>query len=123
MSEETIEMICITCPVGCSLQVRHDGKHVTEVEGHGCKRGTDYAEKEFSDPRRMVASTVRVRGGVHPLVPVYTSAPIPKRLIFDLLAELREVRLDAPVEVGQVVVLNVLNTGIDVLASRNLPTG
>jgi CxxC motif-containing protein len=68
----------------------------------------------------MVTSTVKVKGGVYPLVPVYTAAPIPKPLIFDLLAELRRVELKAPVKVGQVVLQNVLSTGIDVLASRNL---
>lgn len=121
MSEETVNTICITCPVGCSLEVTLAGQAVTKVEGHGCKRGTEYAEEEISDPRRMVASTVRVRGGVHLLVPVYTAAPLPKHLIFELLAQLREVELDAPVDAGQVVVRNALETGVDVLASRNLP--
>jgi len=121
MNEETSKMICITCPVGCSLEATHDGRRVTKVEGQGCKRGIEYAGKEVSDPCRMVASTVRVRGGVHPLVPVYTANPIPKHLIFDLLAQRRAQELDAPVEVGQIVMANALNTGIDVLASRNLP--
>lgn len=113
-------MICITCPMGCALEVTHEGKTVTRVEGHSCKRGPKYAEAELTDPRRMVTSTVKVHGGVYPLVPVYTSAPIPKPLIFDLLRELRQVELVAPVKVGQVVLENALSTGIDVLASRNL---
>ena len=121
MAEETSEMICITCPVGCALRVTHDGRRVIHVEGHGCKRGIEYADKELSDPRRMVATTVVVRGGVHPLVPVYTAGPIPKHLIFGLLAELRRVELEAPVSAGQVVLDNALGTGIDVLASRDLP--
>ena len=70
MVEETSEMICITCPMGCALRVTHDGRRVIQVEGQGCKRGIEYAEKELSDPRRMVATTVVVRGGVHPLFAV-----------------------------------------------------
>jgi CxxC motif-containing protein len=121
MAEETTKIICITCPMGCSLEVTHEGKTITKVDGHECKRGLEYVEAELTDPRRMVTSTAKVKGGVYPLVPVYTAAPIPKPLIFDLLAELRKVELQAPVKVGQVVLENALDTGIDVLASRNLP--
>jgi len=121
MAEETTKIICITCPMGCTLEVTHEGKTITKVEGEQCKRGKEYAQAELTDPRRMVTSTVKVKGGVHPLVPVYTAAPIPKPKIFDLLAELRKVELPAPVETGQKVLENALDTGIDVLASRNLP--
>jgi CxxC motif-containing protein len=120
MAEEMNKIICITCPMGCTLEVTHEGKTVTKLEGNSCKKGLKYAEAELTDPRRMVTSTVKVKGGVYPLVPVYTAAPIPKPLIFDLLAELRKVELKAPVKVGQVVLQNALSTGVDVLASRNL---
>jgi CxxC motif-containing protein len=115
------KLICVNCPMGCTLDVTIDGKTVVEVSGNTCKLGTEYAQAEISDPRRMVASTVKVRGGSHPLVPVYTAAPIPKPQIFDLLAQLREVELSAPVEVGQIVLRDVLGTGVNVLASRDLP--
>ena len=121
MAEETTKMICITCPVGCTLEVTHEGETIIGVKGDTCKRGIDYAEAELTDPRRMVTSTVKVWGGMHSLVPVYTAAPIPKPLIFDLLAELRKVELQASVELGQVALENALDTGIDVLVSRNLP--
>jgi CxxC motif-containing protein len=122
MAEETANLICITCPMGCSLAVTHEGKAVLTVEGNQCKRGLDYAAHELSDPRRMVTTTVRVRGGLHPLSPVYTSAPIPKPLIFDVLDELRGVELQAPVHAGDVVLVNALGTGVNVLASRDMPT-
>ena len=118
--DETVRLICITCPMGCTLQVNREGQTVTKVEGNSCKRGLDYAQAELTDPRRMVTSTVKVRGGLHPLLPVYTAAPIPKPLILELLSVLRKVELHAPVKAGQVVVGNALNTGIDVLASRDL---
>lgn len=121
MAEEISKIICITCPVGCTLEVTHEGKTLVKVDGHQCKKGIDYAEGELTDPRRMVTSTVKVQGGVLPLVPVYTAAPVPKPLIFDLLVELRKVELQAPVQVGRVVLKNALDTGVDVLASRNLP--
>jgi CxxC motif-containing protein len=104
------------------MDVTQDGGMVLAIGGNACERGNDYAQAELTDPRRMVASTVRVNAGIHPLVPVYTSAPFPKPLIFDLLAELRRLELEAPVELGQAVLENALGTGVDVLASRDLPT-
>jgi CxxC motif-containing protein len=118
---ERSELICVTCPMGCKLEVTHEGKSVVDIAGNVCKRGAAYAASELADPRRMVATTVQVQGGVHPLVPVYTAAPIPKHLIFRLLAELREVVLRAPVRAQQPVLEDALGTGVGILASRDLP--
>ena len=118
---ETTELICVTCPMGCSLEVTHEGKTVLGVDGSVCKRGQAYAAGELADPRRMVATTVQVTNGVHPLVPVYTTAPLPKPLIFGLLSELRQVVLEAPVEAGQVVLDDALGTGVVVRTSRAMP--
>ncbi len=122
MAEETSNLICITCPMGCSLTVTHAGKTVLRVKGNQCKRGKDYAAQELADPRRMVTTTVRVQGGLHPLLPVYTAAAIPKPLIFELLSELRGLELQAPVHAGDIVLANALGTGVNVLASRDMPT-
>ncbi len=118
--EEKDKIICITCPKGCTLDVTHDGKTVIKVEGSGCKRGQEYVERELVDPRRMVATTVRVSGSLHPLLPVYTSAPFPKPRIFELLAALRQVELDVPIKTGDVVMRDALGEGIDILASRDI---
>ncbi|MCS7061103.1 MAG: DUF1667 domain-containing protein [Anaerolineae bacterium] len=118
--EQTDTLICITCPMGCSLAVVHEGQTVIQVTGNHCNRGPRYAQAELSDPRRMVATTVKVRGGSKRLLPVYTAAPFPKSRIFELLAVLRNLEVEAPVRADQVVLANALGTGIDVLASRDL---
>ena len=64
MTEES-EIICVTCPKGCTLKVLHEGNEVVDVLGSGCKRGKEYAICELKDPRRMVASSVRVKNGIH----------------------------------------------------------
>ncbi len=117
---EISEIICVTCPKGCTLRVKHEGKQVLEVLD-GCKRGEEYAICELQDPRRMVASTVRVDGGLHPLVPVYTKKAFPKHLIPNLARALRQVEVPAPVKINQVVLADALGTGIDVVASRDMP--
>jgi len=121
MTQEHRKFICITCPRGCALDVTMEGEAVFKMEGNSCKRGIDYVTGELNDPRRMVTTTVRVRGGVHLLAPVYTESPIPKPRIFDLLAEIRKIELQAPVKFGDVVIENALGTGVNILASRNIP--
>ncbi len=113
------KVICTTCPKGCTLEVTRDGETVVSVI-NGCKRGHEYARQELTDPRRMVASSVRVSGGMHPLMPVHTSAPFPKPRIPELLKVLRTVEVKTPVKVDQVVIRDVLGTGIDIKASRTM---
>ncbi len=119
MNTEAMPIICVACPKGCRLEVlRKDGEIL--VNNAGCKRGQEYARGEVTDPRRMVASTVRIADAIHPLLPVYTAAPFPKGKIKELLAEIRTVRLHAPIKMNQVIIENVLGTHINVVASRDL---
>ena len=120
---ETSEIICVACPKGCTLQIKHEGNEPLEIIGAGCRRGKDYAICELQDPRRMVASTVKVRGGLHPLVPVYTREAFPKPLIPQLARKLREVQVPAPVRLEHVVRADDRRTGIDIIASRDMPEG
>jgi CxxC motif-containing protein len=114
-------LICVTCPMGCRLDVTLEDGQVVAVEGQSCKHGMAYAQDEITDPRRVVTTTVRVHAGRHPLLPVYTDCPFPKGQIFALLEELQQVVVSAPVQAGQVIVADALDTGINVLASRDMP--
>lgn len=116
---DTRKMICISCPLGCDLEVEVDGEMI-EIKGSRCKRGQDYARNEILDPRRMVTSNVRAVGGDCPLVSVKTSAPIPKDLIRDLIQALKEIRLESPVRIGQVIIHDFKGTGVDILATREV---
>lgn len=113
------QIICVACPQGCKLDVQRAGEEIL-VTNEGCKRGIDYAIGEVKDPRRMVATTVRIKGGRHPLLPVYTAEAFPKGIIMNLLKTLREKEVQAPVKVGQAIIKDALGTGIAVLASRDM---
>ena len=119
MDNKPLEIICVACPKGCRLDVQRKNGDLL-VTNAGCKRGREYAVGELNDPRRMVASTVRVRNGLHPLVPVYTEAPFPKALIPELLQEMRYIQISAPIKCGQVIIQDALKTGINVIASRDI---
>lgn len=111
-------LICIVCPKGCHLQVDEDNGYA--VTGNSCPRGAEYGKTELLHPTRVLTSTVRVDGGLHRRLPVKTTAPIPKELLFQAMEALNEVTLTAPVTVGQVVIANLLGTGVDVVATREM---
>ena len=115
---ERKELICIGCPLGCNLTVEMDGEQVVSVSGNTFKRGDDYARKELTDPRRIVTSTVPVAGGNLPVVSVKTATDIPKNKIRECLLALKGVTLTAPVQIGDVIVENVADTGVDVVATK-----
>ncbi len=115
------KLICIRCPRGCEIQTSLDGYGIiTSISGNFCKLGDDYAKTEQRDPRRTVTTTIRVKNGNYPLLPVWTTKPIPKEKIFELIDMLRNMELDAPVAIGQVVLENIFNLGIDVTASKSI---
>ena len=113
------ELICINCPLGCHLSV--DDKDVAniKVSGNTCPRGVTYAVSEVTAPKRMVTSSVPVSGSNVKRVSVKTSAPIPKSKIFDCLAEIRHLRIKAPVAISDVLLANVCGTGVDIIATKS----
>lgn len=117
---EKRELICIGCPLGCPLVVSMEGKEVKAVEGNTCKRGKVYAEKEVTNPTRIVTSTVMVTGGSDVTAACKTASDIPKALIFDCVKALKGVTVPAPVKIGDVIVANVCGTGVDIVASSNV---
>ncbi len=118
---ETRELICINCPLGCSLTVTLEEGTVKKVEGNSCKKGEAYGKKEVTNPTRIVTSSVRVSGGTLPVVSVKTASDIPKGKIYDCAEALRSVTVKAPVQIGDVVLKNVCGTGVDMVATKNIP--
>lgn len=114
------EFTCINCPLSCSLVLSEEDGEVLEVSGADCKVGEKYAVEEFKDPRRMVSTTVKVKGGVLPLLPVASASPIPKHMVREAVRVLAEVVLEAPVADGQVIYPDILGTGVDIVSSRAL---
>ena len=115
----TKELVCIVCPVGCKLTIEKQGDEYI-VKGNVCKRGQEYAIKEMTNPTRMLTSTVRLTNSRHVRLPVHSSSPIPKGLIFDAMKVINSTSVKAPVEVEQVVIKNILNTGVNICSSRTV---
>lgn len=114
--------LCIGCPLGCRLEVEEEEQQIIEIRGFDCKRGKEYARQEHTDPRRMVTTTVALEGGRWARLPVKTSAPVPKGLVEAVCRQLTGVTMTAPVSIGTVVAHNILDTGVDIVATRTMPT-
>ena len=114
-----MNMICINCPKGCHLSIEKEGDG-WNIQGYACERGKTYALSEMTDPRRTLTSTVKIKDGTITRCPVKTSSPIPKDMVRDAAKSLDSVTVTAPVKVGDVIVANVLDTGSDIIATRNI---
>ena len=119
---ENRDLICIGCPMGCMITVSMENGEVVSVTGNTCKRGDTYARKEVTNPTRIVTSSVRVTGGVLPVVSVKTKEDIPKEKIADCMKALKEVTVKAPVHIGDVLLSDVAGTGVDIIATKEIPT-
>ena len=118
---EKRELICIGCPMGCPLTVTMENGVVASVTGNTCPRGDAYARKEVTAPTRIVTSTVRVSGGTLAMVSCKTRSDIPKGKIFDVVRALKDVEVSAPIAIGQVLAENAAGTGVDIIATKNVP--
>ena len=110
------ELICIVCPRGCHLTIDEN----LNVSGNFCKRGEIYARNEIKNPTRIITTTVAVTNGIYPRLSVKTNVPIPKNKIFDVMSELRKVKVIAPIKLGDIIVKNILNTGSDIVATESI---
>lgn len=111
-----MNIVCIMCPMGCMLSVKQKDKKII-VSGNSCKRGIDYGIQEFIAPKRVVTSLVQVEGGG--IISVKTNGVIDKADIFNVLEALKEKVVKKPISIGDVVISNVLNSGIDIIATSN----
>lgn len=112
------EMICICCPLGCHLKIDIENNY--KVTGNTCPKGEVYGKEELIAPKRIVTSTVRVIGGIHNMVSVKTDAPIPKELIFKCMEEIRKIKVNSPMKCGEIVIKNILNTGVNIVLTRDI---
>ena len=116
----TKNLTCVACPMGCSITVEiNDNNEILSVKGNTCKRGDAYARQECVHPERSLATTIRVNGGKHNVVPVKSAKPLPKEKIFDCMKAINSVSVNAPVTIGDILIKNILDTGVNIVATNN----
>ena len=113
-------IICTVCPNGCEVVAEYTSKDDVKLTGNRCKRGVEYCINECFDPKRTFTSSVAISGANRRRMPVRTSAPIPKDMLFACAEELKKISLEAPVVCGQTVAADFLGTGADLVACMTL---
>ena len=123
---ETLQFNCTTCPSECLLTVEVDRDSndalmgVRSVTGNSCPRGDTFAHQELTCPMRVLTTTVAVSGSDEALLPVRTAEAIPLELHAQAMDLIRGVVVDAPIRMGDVVLKNLLDTSINLIASLDI---
>ena len=123
---ETLQLNCTTCPSECLLTVDierdADGAvvEVRSVTGNSCPRGDTFAHQELTCPMRVLTTTAALSGGDEALLPVRTAEAIPLELHAQAMDLIRGLVVDAPIRMGDVVLDDLLDTGINLIASMDI---
>jgi CxxC motif-containing protein len=112
-------LTCVLCPIGCQIEADRRGDDL-EVRGNECPKGVDFAVQEILHPMRNLSASVPLKGAASRMVSVRLSVPVPRDKIFPILALIAELRPEAPVRRGEVLIADVLDTGADVIATRTV---
>jgi CxxC motif-containing protein len=120
MAKEKRHFTCVICPIGCEIDAEVENGNLVSMEGNKCKKSEEFVQQELKEPMRVLTTTVRIKGAKWAMLPVRTDIPIPKRLFFDVVDELANVDLQAPVNLADVIVSNVRGTGANIVATRNM---
>lgn len=119
---KNVELTCIGCPLGCQIKVALENGKVIEVCGNTCKKGADYAKKEVTNPTRIITSTVLcdTKNNDTVQLSVKTESDVPKDKIFEVMKQLKGVRVKSPIKIGDVILYDVAGTNVNVIATKNI---
>ena len=118
------QLICIVCPNGCELNARVSNENgrmvVGDITGGLCDKGPPWAEQELTNPVRTIASNVLVTDGDMSLVSVRTNRAIPRERIFEVMEAIKQLKVPAPVEIGDVLLDHPCDTDCQIIATRRI---
>ena len=103
---------------GCHLKVDEENDYA--VTGNACPRGAEYGKNELKNPKRVITSTVKTNSTEYCRCPVKTNGAIPKGKMFEIMKMLDDVELKTPIRVGDIVVRNLFDTGVDIVACKEI---
>ena len=114
-----MNLVCINCPRGCKLTVEEVNGEV-QVSGNFCPRGINYGVSELKNPLRTLTTTVPISSKKHQRLPIMSAQPLPKGMIMEAMKALKDVRVEAPVRAGDVIVAKVAGTDCDMVAAKTI---
>ena len=115
------ELVCVACPIGCRVKVTGTLEDLKITGGTpNCKIGAVHIREEITNPTRMVCTTVKIKGGVHNVIPVRTDRAIPEKYKLEVVKAVKDIVLTSPVKMGDVVLADLFGTGVNLIAERNM---
>ncbi len=115
-----VEKKCKVCPVGCDLRITKNDDSQFSVEGNRCNRGKEYGINELLEPSRILTSRVLLNNGPMGRLPVKTNEVIPENLVDECMEIIKVTEVSAPIEKREIIIKNILGTGVDVVAARRV---
>ena len=112
-------LVCIVCPIGCRLKATGTLDDL-KVSGNTCPKGITYAHNEITNPVRMVCTTVKIKGGIHNVIPVKTDKPIPDKYKLEVVKAVNSIVLTSPVKMGDIVISDLFGTGVNIVTERDM---
>lgn len=74
----------------------------------------------MSSDKEILTTLVRVKGEKIRVVPVRSTGPIEKDLFVECSRALGRLYLGLPIKCGDIICKNILNTGVDIIATKNI---
>jgi CxxC motif-containing protein len=90
------------------------------LTGARCDRGRTYVEQELVNPHRQIASSILADGGTFTLASVRLTRPIPRDRIFDVMAEIKKIRVKAPIRSGEIIPLEIADLSVALIVTRTV---
>lgn len=113
-------LICTVCPIACNITVENKENDKYKIRGNKCEKGEVYAVQEIKNPVRIFTSTVNISGGNIKRLPIRSKVPVSKNIISEIIKPIREIQVNAPIKKGDIIIENILGSGVDIVASRSV---
>jgi CxxC motif-containing protein len=111
-------LTCIVCPNGCRIRCEKKQDEIV-CSGQACKRGEAYAKSEMTRPMRTLTTSVKTIFPDSPVISVRTDGEIEKGKILDAAKLLDEVLVHQRLKIGDVVVKNICDTGVNIICTSD----
>ena len=105
--------------MGCRLNITGTLDDL-KISGNTCKKGLNYAHDEITNPTRMICTTVKIRGGIHKVIPVRTDRAIPDKYKLEVVKAVNKIELTSPVKMGDIIISDLFGTGVNIVAERDM---
>lgn len=119
----TGEFLCVLCPKGCSIDAEFTGDKppkLTSFTGASCIRGQEWIRQEIEHPLRTIATSVPVKNGDMICASVRTDKPVALEKVMAVMAAIREQCPDAPLSIGDVLLVDPAGVDTRIIVTRNV---